>query len=66
MCNYIGQLYTVYRFVVNAATLAVTQTAYGGDHRSRFSLDSPENALEIPRPETGFKYPSISQTNSFL
>ena len=57
MCNYVGQLNTVHRFAVNAATHAGTQTAYCGDHQ----LDSPAVA-----PETGFKCPAVSQTKSFF
>lgn len=42
----------------------VTQTVL---HRlSRFSWDSPENALKIPRSETGFSCPATSQTNLFF
>jgi hypothetical protein len=37
-----------------------------GNYPSRFWRDSPENALKIPRLETGLKCTAISQTNPFL
>jgi len=61
VCYYIGQLNTVHRSAVNAATHVGTQTEYCGDSQSQFELDSPASA-----PETGFKCPAVSQTKSFL
>ena len=61
MCNCIGQLNTVHRSAVNAATQAGTQTAFCGDHQSRFELDSPASV-----PETGFKCPAVSQAKPFF